>query len=92
MAADPYALTLWTFYQSEEAAMFARLVREDERLDLANMITLGFIEGTGPINRRIKSLDAKTRAPVTAETREDMSRRADELWAVHMGSRPRLAS
>lgn len=83
VASDSYALTLWTYLQSAEAAHFASLVREYERIDGADMITRGFIKGTAPMNDRFRKLVAKTSAPVRIETREEMSRRADDLWERH---------
>lgn len=43
-------------------------------------------QGNKLILSRIRTLDAKTRTPVSIETREEMSHRADDLWAEHQGS------
>lgn len=86
VASLPYALTLWTFLQREEAEYFRGLVREYERLDEADMITRGFIQGTQPISDRFGKLISKTRAPVAQKTREQLERDADELFALHASS------
>lgn len=86
VASDSYALTLWTYLQSEEAEHFASLVREFERIDAADMLTRGFIKGTQPVSERMRSLVAKATVHVPLpKTREQLSEEADELWARHMG-------
>lgn len=92
MASESYALTLWTFLQSEEAEHFRTLTREYERLDEAHLIAMGFSSlGNKPIAQRMRQLIAKTRAPVAQKTREELSTEADDLWARHnaaLQSRP----
>lgn len=87
----PYALTLWTFLQREEAEYFRSLTREFDRIDEADMIARGFIKGTQPIAQRMQNLLSRVSVPVSKQSREELARQADELWAQHgraMRSRP----
>jgi hypothetical protein len=82
-ARESYALTLWTFLQSEEVQRFSSLIRERENLMLADMVRVGFHM---PNKFRLFESDWRQRVigtPATQETIEEMSRRADELWALH---------
>lgn len=83
VASDSYALTLWTYLQSDEADSLAEFVREYERIDGADMITRGFIRGTPPIAQRFLELRQKATGPVMPETVAELSRRADDLWRQH---------
>lgn len=56
------------------------------------MTALGLIQGTKPINQRMQKLIAKTRVPVTTETREQMAARADDLWNLHESMKRRPVS
>jgi hypothetical protein len=92
VAALPYALTFWTYWQRDDAEYMAELRREDERIDEALMVTQGFISGTKPVVARAHALQFRTRKPLEQATREELSRAADELWARHESARNRPVS
>lgn len=79
----PYALTLWTYWQRDDAAYMDELKREDERVDGAQLVTMGFIKGTAPIIARRQALQSIILGPLVVESVEEIERRADELWAQH---------
>lgn len=71
--------------------MFDAFRREAERIDGADMITRGSIQGTKPIQARAMALRNQVMlGPVTSETREEMSQRADELFAHHAAAMKRI--
>lgn len=88
VARSSYALTLWTYIQRKESERFDVLVREHERIDTADMITRGFIQGTKPLSDRLNSLLRKVDGPQVShapETKEEMMQRAREQYARHHG-------
>jgi hypothetical protein len=92
VASDSFALTLWTYQQSEEAEYMQSLVREFEHIRLADMIATAFHE---PKKLKVRENDWRSRAFVSVSddrTLEQMSRDADELYALHNRSRKGLVS
>jgi hypothetical protein len=93
VAADSWALTLWTFYQSEEADYMRGLVREHEQLRMADMIATAYHE---PKKLREREADWRRRAtvqePADGSLIEELSKQADDLWAQHERGRKRMVS
>lgn len=84
VARRSYALTLWCFLQRQENERFSSLVRERDDITLAAMIAVGM--STEPKKLLRFEQEWRTRAmgaPAPQESREEMARRADELFAQH---------
>lgn len=88
----PYALTLWTYWQRQESEHREAFATEDGRIDLAHMVTLGFINGTGPMIQRRNNLISRYSAPVEGSEIAQMARDADDLYAQHDRARKGLVS
>ncbi len=81
VASDSYALTLWTYLQSEEAERLTSLTREHNRIQLADMIAVGFHEP-----KKLSRFDTAWRQRaigITEVSRDDLAQRADDLWNQH---------
>lgn len=83
VARESYALTLWTFLQSEESRRLESLVIERRQIDAAYLAAAAFHDP-----KKISVFENQWRADVTRpadtdSTREELSQRADELWAQH---------
>jgi hypothetical protein len=93
VASDSFALTLWTYHQSEEAEYMQSLIREHEDLRMADMIATAFHE---PKKLKLREADWRSRAFVSEsideKSIETMMQEADEIRALHESSRKRLVS
>jgi hypothetical protein len=91
VAREPYALTLWTYLQSEEAERLDSLTREREQIRGADMIATAFHDP-----KKLQRYDANWRSRVMGKpdelTQEELSARADDLWALHESRRKRPVS
>lgn len=83
VGADSYALTLWTYLHGKDAQHLEELVREAERIDLAEIVTRGYLGGTQaivPFRNEFRAKIYATNEPVDIE---ELKRRADALWLLH---------
>jgi hypothetical protein len=58
-------------------------MREEARIDLAQLVTVGHIKGTGPMISRRQELIQRYSAPIEERTLDQISQEADDLWAQH---------
>lgn len=78
-----YAFTLWTYLQRDEWGRFESLRREKEAGRLADMMAAAY-HAPKLLSRFDSEWERRAMgSSVTEETREEMSRRADDLWAQH---------
>lgn len=82
VGADSYALTLWAFLHGKDAQHLDSLIREAERIDLADNIAVAFHDpqSLAKVKTRFRS---KLTVSVGPATREELSEEADELWQLH---------
>lgn len=83
-ASQPYAVTLWTFLQEEERQRLDSLIVKRRQIDAAYMMGVAINAGTSKLSVFENQLRAEFTRPIDVEaTREELSRRADELYAQH---------
>lgn len=83
VARESYALTLWAFLQSEESRRLDSLVADRRDINAAYMSAVAFHKP-----EKLSLFENQWRADVTRPkdlpaTREELSRRADEIWEQH---------
>lgn len=82
-ASESYALTLWAFIQSQERERLDSIVNQRREIDQAYMMAAAFHDP-----KKLSLFENQWRADVTRPadlpaTREELSRRADEIWEQH---------
>lgn len=85
-----YALSLWTFIQEDERKRLDAIMEERQAIDAAYMVAVAFHEP-----KRLRVFETEWRAKLTRHspaplTREQLSQRADDLWAQHSAASRKL--
>ena len=92
VAADSYALTLYSHLQNQDIEYIESLKREQESLQLAESIAVAFHEP-----KKLDLIRSALRARISpprpvVKSIEQMAQEADDLWALHHRSNKRPVS